>query len=577
MVDAVRTRVLLVEADASNVARVQTAFQTSASNHIDFLHTESVDSALKAIHQHSYDVVFIAVSQDSGKADVTSVRTVAPSSALIVLCEQVDEPFAMAMLQAGAQDCLFKSQLTPQLLSRSARYAIERVRTQEQLAQLTQYDGVTGLPNRVLFRDRLTQALIHAQRKGTSAAVMFLDLDYFKSVNDMLGHDAGDQLLCEVAERMKSQIRRGDTLARMGGDEFTVILEELNEAGAAAAVAQKIIDVMARAFVVSGEEMFINTSIGIAIYPSSGIEPAQLIKNADAALYHAKESGRGCYRFYNSDMNKLAAERLKTITQLRHALARDEFVLHYQPLHEPVTQAVVGFEALMRWQHPERGLVYPNEFISILEDTGLIVEVGEWALRAACRQQKQWSDAGYTGVRMAVNVSARQFHKKNFVNTVVAALRENGVDPGALQLELTESLLVKNVGAVAATLRVLHTVGVRFAIDDFGTGFSSLSYLRQFPLHSLKIDQSFLKNLGNDNDGAIVSAIILLGHSLGMKVVAEGVETQPQLAFLTSKGCDVAQGYYFSKPMLATQTLDWLAQHAYQQPTASVTALNGQK
>ncbi|MBI3774659.1 MAG: EAL domain-containing protein [Gammaproteobacteria bacterium] len=575
MVDAVRTRVLLVEADAGKVACVQTAFQTSAVNRVEFLHTESVDSALTAIHQYSFDIIFIAVSQASGAADVMSVRAIAPASALIVLCDQDDEQFAMAMLHAGAQDCLFKSQLTPQLLLRAARYATERVRTQEQLALLTQYDGVTGLPNRVLFRDRLTQALIHAQRKGASAAVMFLDLDYFKSVNDMLGHDAGDQLLREVARRMKSQIRRGDTLARMGGDEFTVILEELNEAGAAAAVAQKIIDVMARAFVVSGEEMFINTSIGIAIYPSSGIEPAQLIKNADAALYHAKECGRGCYRFYNSDMNKLAAERLKTITQLRHALARDEFELYYQPQHDPATHAVLGFEALLRWQHPERGLVYPNEFISILEDTGLIVEVGEWALRAACRQQKLWSDAGYTGVRMAVNVSARQFHKKDFVNTVVAALRDNGVDPGALQLELTESLLVKNVGAVAATLRALHTVGVRFAIDDFGTGFSSLSYLRQFPLHSLKIDQSFLKNLDKDNDGAIVSAIILLGHSLGMKVVAEGVENEPQLMFLTSKGCDVAQGYYFSKPLVAAQALDWLAQHAYQQHTASVAALNG--
>ena len=294
---------------------------------------------------------------------------------------------------------------------------------------------------------------------------------------------------------MKAQIRRGDTLARMGGDEFTVILEDLRDAGAAAAVAQKIIDAMARAFVISGEEMFISTSIGTAIYPSCGIEPSQLTKNADTALYHAKACGRGCYRFYDSGMNKLAAERLKTVTQLRHAIARDEFVLHYQPQHDPVTQAVLGFEALLRWQHPERGLVYPGEFISILEDTGLIIAAGEWALRAACVQQKIWSDAGYAGVRMAVNVSARQFRQKEFINTVVTLLRDTGVDPHALQLELTESILVENVGAVAATLRALHTVGVRFAIDDFGTGYSSLSYLRQFPLDSLKIDRSFLKNL----------------------------------------------------------------------------------
>jgi EAL domain-containing protein (putative c-di-GMP-specific phosphodiesterase class I) len=273
----------------------------------------------------------------------------------------------------------------------------------------------------------------------------------------------------------------------------------------------------------------------------------------------------------------LAAERLKTITQLRHAIARDEFVLHYQPQHEPTTGAVVGFEALLRWQYPERGLVYPGDFISILEDTGLIVAVGEWALRAACSQQKIWSVAGFSGVRMAVNVSARQFRQKDFVTTVVAAVRDTGVDARALQLELTESLLVENVAAVAATLRALHTVGVRCSIDDFGTGYSSLSYLRQFPLHSLKIDQSFLTNLDKDDAGAIVTAIISLGHSLGMKVVAEGVETAQQLSFLTSKGCDAIQGYYFSTPMVAKDALQWLVQHADVARAASISTLPAQR
>jgi len=556
---------------------VQRAFQSRAENRVVLMHVAAIDVALAALNEHAFDVVFVATCTATGVADVLSVRTLAPSCALIALCDHEDETLAMAILQAGAQDCLFKSQLNPQLLSRAARYAMERVHTQQQLIHLAQYDVVTGLPNRVLFRDRLEQSLIHAQRKGAHAAVMFLDLDYFKSVNDMLGHDAGDQLLRDVAQRMKAQIRRGDTLARMGGDEFTVILEELRDAGDAAAVAQKIIDAMARAFVVSGEEMFINTSIGIAIYPSCGIEPAQLIKNADAALYHAKGCGRGCYRFYDTDMNKLAAERLKTITQLRHAIERNEFVLHYQPQHDPATHAVLGFEALLRWQHPERGLVFPNEFISILEDTGLIVAVGEWALRAACQQQKIWNDAGHKGVRMAVNVSARQFRQKDFVKIVAMLLRDTGIDASALQLELTESLLVENVGAVAATLRALHAVGVRCAIDDFGTGYSSLSYLRQFPLHSLKIDQSFLKNLDKDDEGAILSAIISLGHSLGMKVVAEGVETGQQLAFLTGKGCDAVQGYYFSKPMVAADALQWLSKHARQPKLAQVSVIATQR
>jgi len=573
MAEALYMRVLLVESEYSEVARVQSAFSSCDERRVFFLHVARLDDALMAIDQQAFDVVFIAVSNSSAVADVSRVRAVVPICRMIALCEHEDEQLAVAILQAGAQDCLFKSQLTPQLLSRAARYVMERVHSQEQLAHLAQYDALTGLPNRVLFRDRLAQSVIHAQRKGVHAAVMFLDLDDFKSVNDMLGHDAGDQLLRNVAQRLKAQVRRGDTLARMGGDEFTVILEELRDAGDAAAVAQKIIDAMARAFVVSGEEMFISTSIGIAIYPNCGIEPLQLTKNADAALYHAKECGRGCYRFYNADLNKLAAERLKTITQLRHAITRDEFVLHYQPQHEATTGAVVGFEALLRWQHPERGLVYPGDFISILEDTGLIVAVGEWALRAACNQQKIWSVAGFAGVRMAVNVSARQFRQKDFVMTVVAALRDTGVDARALQLELTESLLVENVAAVAATLRALHTVGVRCSIDDFGTGYSSLSYLRQFPLHSLKIDQSFLTNLDKDDAGAIVTAIISLGHSLGMKVVAEGVETAQQLSFLTSNGCDAIQGYYFSTPMVAKDALQWLVQHADAPRAATVSAL----
>jgi diguanylate cyclase (GGDEF)-like protein len=414
--------------------------------------------------------------------------------------------------------------------------------------------------------------LAHAHRKNTGVALLFLDLDYFKSVNDMLGHDVGDQLIKDVAERIKTQIRRGDTLARIGGDEFAVILEDLRASSDAAAVAQKFIDVMARAFNVGGEEAFITASIGIAVYPTCGIEAMQLTKNADAALYNAKESGRSCFRYYEPDMNRLAAERFETTTKLRHALAREEFVLHYQPIINTVTRGLTGFEALLRWNHPELGLVYPSAFVPVLEDTGLIVHVGEWVVRTACVQQAVWTAAGYGDLRMAVNVSARQFRQKNFINVIRTALQDAELDPHFLQLEITESMLVENIGSAAATLRALHTLGVRFSLDDFGTGYSSLNYLKRFPLHTLKVDRSFLENIARDNDNAaIVSAIISLGHSLRMKVVAEGVETAQQLEFLRSIGCDAIQGEYVAAPMDVEQATRWLDACALPRPSTGDT------
>jgi diguanylate cyclase (GGDEF)-like protein len=449
------------------------------------------------------------------------------------------------------------------LLSRSIRYTLERAHAQEQIAYLAQYDAVTGLPNRVLFKDRLEHALAHAQRKGVRVAVVSMDLDYFKSVNDLLGHEIADRLLCDIAERIKGQIRRGDTLARMGGDEFMIILEDMRDFADAASVAQKILDVMARAFVIQGEEMFLTTSIGIASYPACGIESTQLMKNADAALYAAKRGGRGCYRFYDPTMNEYADERLKTLTRLRHAIARNEFELYYQPLVDARSQRASGFEALLRWNDAKRGMVGPGEFVGLLEDTGLIIEVGNWVLRSACAQQKKWLEQGFGAFKMAVNVSARQFRQRDFVGSVALALQETGMDPHFLQLEITESLLIDNMTAAAAKLRALHTLGVRFSIDDFGTGYSSLNYLKRFPLYALKVDRTFMENIaeGKDDD-AIVNAIISLGHSLRMKVVAEGVETEAQLKFLRENGCDSLQGYFFATPMRAGDVESWLKERA---------------
>ncbi len=552
-------RILLIEKDSVAAETLRKYLQEIFPESPQIVSVGNPGDALAAAHEEPWSVVLMSIAATRELDGITAIKSNLPGVPLIAILADDDEVLAIEILKAGAQDCLYASQLGPQLLARGVRYALERAHAQEQIAYLAQYDGVTGLPNRVLFKDRLNLALIHAQRKGTRVAVMALDLDYFRSVNDLLGHEVADRLLRDISDRIQTQIRRGDTLARVGGDEFTIILEDMRDYSDAAAVAQKILDVMSRAFAIQGEEMFITTSIGIASYPASGIEPAQLVKNADAALYAAKRGGRGCYRFYDQTMNMLAEERLKTVTRLRHAIGREEFELYYQPLLDASTHHVVGFEALLRWNDPKSGVVGPAGFVGLLEDTGLIIPVGEWVLRRACEQQKKWMESGLGTFKMAVNVSARQFRQRDFVGSVAVAIRDAGTDPNCLQLEITESLLIDNMAAAAAKLRALHTLGVRFSLDDFGTGYSSLNYLKRFPLYALKIDRSFMENVveGND-DAAIVHAIISLGHSLRMKVVAEGVESEAQLNFLRNNGCDSVQGFYFAKPMRVADVEAWL-------------------
>jgi diguanylate cyclase (GGDEF)-like protein len=552
-------RILLVEKDSAAAERLTATLHEIFPDSLTVEPVRWCGDALKLMQDEPCSAVLISLASARDVDGVVALKSAAPDVPVIAIIATDDEAFALNVLKAGAQDSLYASQLGPQLLSRSIRYTIERAHAQEQIAYLAQYDAVTALPNRVLFKDRLEHALTHAQRKGARVAVVSMDLDYFKSVNDLLGHEVADRLLCDIAERIKGQIRRGDTLARMGGDEFMIILEDIRDFSDAAHVAQKILDAMSRAFVIQGEEMFITTSIGIASFPACGIESTQLIKNADAALYAAKRGGRGCYRFYDPTMNEYAEERLKTLTRLRHAIARDEFELHYQPLIDARSQKVTGFEALLRWNDAKRGMVSPGEFVGLLEDTGLIIEVGHWVLRTACAQQRKWLDDGFGAFKMAVNVSARQFRQRDFVGSVALVLQDTGMDPHFLQLEITESLLIDNLTAAAAKLRALHTLGVRFSIDDFGTGYSSLNYLKRFPLHALKVDRTFLEHIaeGKDDD-AIVNAIISLGHSLSMKVVAEGVETEAQLKFLQDSGCDGLQGYLFATPMRAGDVESWL-------------------
>jgi diguanylate cyclase (GGDEF)-like protein/PAS domain S-box-containing protein len=426
----------------------------------------------------------------------------------------------------------------------------ERMQAQERLHYLAHHDALTDLPNRVLFLDRLNHALARAQWHQRVVAVMFLDFDRFKNINDTLGHDVGDALLKVIAERLQQRVREGDSVARLGGDEFAVLLEDIAHVEDVSALATKLLDAFGQPFIVQSHELYITASIGISLFPSDGENAAALLKNADTAMYRAKDVGKNNYQFYSAEMSAAAFERLRLETNLRHALERDEFVLHYQPQIELTTGRVIGVEALIRWQPPEFGLLAPAHFVGVAEETGAIVQVGEWALRTAMAQGKLWRDAGHTGLRMAINVSARQFHEPGFVEMVARVLRETGLPPDALELEITESVIMENAERMIERLRALNNMGVQFSIDDFGTGYSSLSYLRRFPIQTLKIDQSFIHDLSEDGgDAEIVKTIITMARGLKLAVIAEGVETREQLTFLQAHGCNAAQGYFLSRPL----------------------------
>ncbi len=428
----------------------------------------------------------------------------------------------------------------------------ERRQAEERIHQLSYYDALTGMPNRMLYNDRLSLALASAQRTREMLAVLFLDLDRFKDINDAMGHSIGDQLLKTVAGRLTDSVRKEDTVTRLGSDEFTLLLPGMVQTEDAAGIAQKILEAVKKPLTLSGHEFNITASIGIAIYPSDGEGAETMLKNASTAMYHAKEQGRNNYQFFTPALHTRTVEQMKRESSLHHALEREEFIVYYQPVVDVKTGRIVSSEALLRWQCPECGLVNPAEFIGIAERTGLIVPIGEWVLRAACAQNKALQDAGLPPLMVAVNLSARQFQQKNLVEMVEQALKDTGMDPRFLDLEVTESTAMKNVEAANYMMKRLVGLGVHLVIDDLGTGYSSLSYLKTFPIHALKIDRSFMQDVVTDpNDAAIVTAIISMSKGLKLKVVAEGVETTAQLEFLRSLGCDEAQGYLFGKPMTA--------------------------
>ncbi len=426
----------------------------------------------------------------------------------------------------------------------------ERKSVESMIEHLAFYDPLTELPNRRLFRDRLNQAIMEAQETNKWVVLLYLDLDRFKYINDSLGYQYGDFLLKEVASRLKKILHKGDTLARLSGDEFTIILNKVDDLRNIYTTADLIMQVFERSFSIEQHEVYITASLGITVSPLDGTDSDELIRNADIAMYRAKELGRNTYQLYKPEMNANAYERLSLENSLRGGLQREEFIVYYQPQIDLSTHQIVGAEALVRWQHSEKGLVSPAKFIPVAEETGLIVPLGEWVLKTACAQTKAWHDAGLPKIRMAVNLSARQFQQKNLFDLIQEILIQTGLKPEYLELEITESMLMENVEEAIGTLHKLKALGLAISIDDFGTGYSSLNYLKRFPIDMLKIDQSFVRDITTDPDDAIIaSTIITMAHSLRFKVIAEGVEHKDHLTFLKSKECDIAQGYLFSRPL----------------------------
>lgn len=542
----------------------------------------SAEEALSALSKKTFDLVISDIDMGgmSGLELVPRVHSLAPDTVVVMISGNHDIEFAIKALRVGAFDYISKPidirhvEASVERALNHHSLLIEKRRYKEQLENLLQertaqvdwleyYDTVTQLPNRALFEDRLAQAVAIARAKNQSLGVLFISLDQFKKVNDSLGHGPGDSLLKEFAERLKSCISKSDTVARFGSDEFALLRSPISGTKDVIETIGSLSQVLKFPFDLPGHELFASASVGVSLFPLDGDDSHTLLKNAGAALYKAKKSGGANYQFYTADMHELATSRLALETNLRRAITNKEFLVHYQPRVAVDSLAITGVEALVRWQHPQLGLVPPAEFIPLAEDTGLIVPIGEWVLRTACLQGRRWRDEGFAPIQVAVNICGRQFHDQDLSETVIRILDETGFPPANLELELTESSVMQNADFASGVLTRLKSMGIKISIDDFGTGFSSLVSLKRLPIDTLKIDRTFVRDATSDSDdAALVMAIITLAHNLRLKVIAEGVETEDQLKFLQLLRCDEIQGFLFSKPLPAEALASLFDSHA---------------
>jgi diguanylate cyclase (GGDEF)-like protein len=542
-------RVLLVEDDPRTAILIGEVLRMTWSHGLVLATTRSLPDATQELLERGADCVLLDLSLADAEplSAVEQIRTAAPDVAIVALCDRADEREALEVIRSGAQDCLRKSELQPSSLARAVTYAIERKRGEVQLVHQALHDPLTDLPNRALFLDRLGVALDRSRRTGATVAVLFLDVDNFKDINDTMGHAAGDRLLTELADRLRTMLRPMDTVARFGGDEFTLLFEDLGSEREVVLIAERISSAASIPIRIEQGQAAITVSIGIAIVADPMIPPETVIREADAAMYRAKELGRSRYELFDEASRQRANERLELEAALREAVALSQLRVHYQPTISLNSHAgVIGFEALVRWEHPQRGLMTPDVFIPLAEEIGMSVPIGAFVLDHALEQLSRWQQAK-PDMTVSVNLSARQLEDIGLVPMLSAAMTRTGVEPESLCLEISEITVANNPDAAMRSLQALRTLGVKLSLDDYGTGSSVLANLRHLPIDSLKIDESFVRVLGSDpSDATLVGAVVELGHALGLSVIAEGVETDAQLAQLKELGCDTAQGFLFS-------------------------------
>ncbi len=577
MADKEIIRLLLVEDDEDDYFITSELLAEVPGLQVDCQWASSYEQARAAIAGSEYDVYLFdyRLGEHSGVELLKELRALGRSGPCIFLTGQVGSDTDMEVMKAGGDDYLVKGQIDAPLLARAIRYARERKRSADQVAYLAYHDNLTGLPNRVMFKERLQSAVSNTVLQEKSFAVLFLDIDNFKRVNDNLGHKAGDELLQEVSNRLRACVRTsdtitamgateqkapgGNTIARLGGDEFTILLMDLKDPLVSTLVAQRVIDTISRPFYLSGIELYVTASIGIAIHPRDGRDIDTLLINADAAMYHAKKIGKNNFQVYRQALNSSDAEHLSLVRDLRHALENNQLQLYYQPVVDIRDGGTCSVETLLRWRHPTMGVLGPDTFIPLAEETGLIVDIGDWVLRQATNQFMVWSRDGVRLQRLSVNISCQQITHPKFLVQLLDVLRSSGIPPACLELEVTESVALEHTLESAQVFEEMRLLGVRVAIDDFGSGYSSFNMLKRMPIHTIKIDKSFIQDIAADTQSeAITAAMIAMARSLGVEVVAEGVETPQQLEIVRKYGCYNVQGYIFSTPLSVQQMSDYL-------------------